>query len=155
MKNFTSWDLPKKPFLSIGQKWVFYFFVFFLFPVFSSAGRVYPDMSVTISSGGSDYLITFSYSGAGVVGCSESVKHDFDIFKNNDHTSIHKISGSGSRSSGSFTYVAGPGNSGYFGLRYKEWEDCGWAWCNCVEWAWSGYPRATSSTERAGWSVST
>lgn len=121
-----------------------------LLPILSISQRVYPDMAVTIGSNGSDYTITFTYDGASVVGCSDDVKYDFDIYKNSDVNSVQTISGSGSQSSGTLTYVAGPANGGYWGLRYREWEDCGWAWCNCVEWAWSGYPRANSSDDRGG-----
>lgn len=112
-------------------------------------------MAVSISSGGSDYLIGFSYSGANVVACSDAVVHEFSILKNSDTNSVQKISGSGSKSSGGITYVAGPSNSGWWGLRYGESEDCGLVWCNCVAWVWSGYPRATSSTKPSGYSVLT
>lgn len=122
----------------------------------ANSQRIYPDMAVTISAGGSDYQLTFNYSGAGVVNCTESVKHDFNIYKNNDHTPVHTISGSGSLTNGTITYIAGPNNSGYWGLRYSEWEDCSLAWCNCVAWVWSGYPRANSSDDRGtGYSVLT
>lgn len=122
----------------------------------ATSQRKYPDMDVTISSGGSDYLITFNYSGAGVVSCSDDVVHQIQLYKNNDSSPIKTINGSGSHSSGTVTYVAGPNNSGNWGLRYSESEDCGWAWCNCVEWAWSGYPRANSADDRgAGYSVLT
>lgn len=122
----------------------------------ANSQRIYPDMAVTISSGGSDYLLTFTFDGAGVVNCTESVVHDIGIFKNNDDPPIHTINGSGSLNSGSFTYVAGPNNSGSWGMRYREREDCALAWCNCVAWVWSGYPRANSSDDRgAGYSVLT
>src|SRR5690606_14563206 len=106
-------------------------------------------MAVSISANGSDYQLTFSYSGADVVNCTESVVHDFSIFKNNDHTPVHIINGSGSLNSGSFTYAAGPNNSGNWGLRYSEREDCSLAWCNCVAWVWSGYPPANSDGDRS------
>ncbi|WP_340113711.1 T9SS type A sorting domain-containing protein [Maribellus mangrovi] len=128
----------------------------FIMPVIANGERVYPDMAVTVSSGGSDYTITFSYSGAGVVGCSDAVVHRIDVYKNSDNNSVQHQTGSGSLSSGTVTHITGPSNSGYWGLRYQESEDCSWAWCNCVEWAWSGYPRASSSGDRgSGYSVLT
>lgn len=145
------------PFFDSGGKKLSLFLFMLAVPLLMMAQRKYPDMDVSISSNGSDYTISFSYSGAGVVGCSESVKHDFDIFKNSDSNSLKTISGSGSQGSGTLTYVAGPNNSGNWGLRYKEWEDCIWAWCNCVQWAWSGYPRdmTDNGSHPSGYSVLT
>ena len=156
MKNSTSKLLTENTFFAIRKKWIYFLFVIQLIPLLTFAQRVYPDMDVSISSGGSDYIISFSYSGAGVVACSDDVKHDFNILKNSDSNTIQTISGDGSMTSGGLSYVAGPNNSGFFGLRYSEWENCGWAWCNCVAWVWSGYPRANSSGDRgAGYSVLT
>ncbi len=129
--------------------------VFMVTPILSYGQRVYSDMAVTFSSG-SDYSIGISYSGANVVACSDAVKYEFSILKNSDTNSVEKFTGSGSKSSGSLTYVAGPSNSGWWGLRYSEYEDCSWVWCNCVAWVWSGYPRASSSDDRgSGYSVLT
>ncbi|WP_319499679.1 carbohydrate-binding protein [uncultured Draconibacterium sp.] len=158
MKNFTypGVILPDHLIRKAGSTIALLLAFIFLLPVWASAERIYPDMSVQISSGGSDYALTFTYSGAGVVSCTEAVVHRFDIYKNTDSNSSKTISGSGSKSSGTITYVAGPNNSGYWGLRYQESEDCSLAWCNCVEWVWSGYPRANSSGDRgSGYSVLT
>jgi hypothetical protein len=151
-----------KRFTFLKQNWIFFQNRFILLLILTGVAlmansqRIYPDMAVTISAGGSDYQLTFTYSGAGVVNCTDNVKHDFQIYKNNDHTHVHKISGSGSQSNGTINYVAGPNNSGYWGLRYSEWEDCSLAWCDCVAWVWSGYPRANSSDDRGtGYSVLT
>ena len=158
MKTFTYPEviLPNHLVRKAGSTIALLLAFIFLLPAWASAERIYPDMSVQISSGGSDYALTFTYSGAGVVSCTEAVVHRFDIYKNTDSNSSKTISGSGSKSSGTITYVAGPNNSGYWGLRYQESEDCSLAWCNCVEWVWSGYPRANSSGDRgSGYSVLT
>jgi hypothetical protein len=150
MKNSTSKLFKENSLFSIRKKWIYLTFVIQLFSLLTFAQRAYPDMDVSISSGGSDYSILFTYNGADVVGCSESVKHKFDIYKNSDGYSVQTITGDGSLNSGSITYIAGPGNAGFWGLRYEEWEDCQWAWCNCVSWVWSGYPRASKSEDRTG-----
>ncbi|MCY1723532.1 carbohydrate-binding protein [Prolixibacteraceae bacterium Z1-6] len=156
MKNSTFISFRKGFIFSLHPKLLLIAALCILLPFMGYTERKYPDMSVSVSSNGSDFELSFSYSGAGVVGCSESVVHKFGIYKNTDSSAEIEYTGSGSKSSGTIAYVAGPSNSGSWGLRYQESEDCSWAWCNCVEWAWSGYPRANSSGDRgAGYSVLT
>ncbi len=155
MKNFTL-KLCKVNSSFIRKGWIYFFMVLLFLPFASMAQRKYSDMSVSFSPGGSDYSISISYSGAGVVDCSESVKHSLRVFKNSDTNVVQTINGDGSENSGTITYVAGPNNYGWWALQYSEYEDCIWAWCNCVAWVWSGYPRASNADDKpAGYSVFT
>lgn len=156
MKTFTYYleIVPTNHLIrKVGSKLVLLLAFIFLLPILANAERVYPDMSVSISSGGSDYKLIFDYSGSNVVSqCAIPTGHEFRIFKNTDvfDDAEEVISASGRRGSGVIEYVAGPNNTGEWGLRFAETG----TFCNL--WVWSGYPVASNEDDKpSGYSVLT
>lgn len=112
----------------------FFILFFTLLVAFSSlAQRNYPNATMAVQSK-NDYSITVKYSGAGAASCDDSPAHKLRWYSNGKYVSQN---GGGHKHSGSRTYNVGPNNSSSYQIRYEEWEDCDWLWCNCVEWVWS------------------
>ena len=121
------------------------------------AQRKYPDMTVSISSGGSDYSIRFIYDHANSANCDcvmeGKEKYYLDMYKNGDSTQyrVLRFTGEGHLTSDTIDYIVGPNVSGNWGLRYES--NCDACTSNEVFWVWSGFPVATSSTHPSPYSV--
>ena len=156
MKNFTYPEvlLPSCLTRKVGNKIALLLAFTLLLPVLASAQRAYPDLVLTASSNGSDYQISFSYTGGGVVECQESEVYKIGIYLNSWETGLQKeFTGSGYKSSWSGTLAVGPSKSGSWRARYQISEDCGWAWCNCVAWAWSDWKSASTTAIKSPTSI--
>jgi hypothetical protein len=116
--------------------------------------RKFPDMDVTFAAG-SDYQLVITFSGANVVecGCAFDYNQNFRIYLFKDATadaSVVETWHPGETSDGTLYYIIGPGITGNWAIKYREW--CSGSLCD--EWVWSGYPRAMTSDDRnvAGYS---
>lgn len=118
--------------------------------------RKYPDMTVSISSRGSDYKIIFKYSGANSASCDcvveKKEKYYLDIYRGSTATDsrVKRFNGSGHLTGDSVEYIVGPNVSDIWGLRYES--NCDECTSNEVFYVWSGFPVATSSTHPTGYS---
>ena len=118
--------------------------------------RKYPDMTVSISSGGSDYKITFIYTGANSASCDcvmeKKEKYYLDIYRGSTASGSRVIrwSGDGHLTGDTLEYVVGPNVSDTWGLRYES--NCDACTSNEVFYVWSGFPVATSSTHPSPYS---
>ncbi|MFB6343062.1 carbohydrate-binding protein [Saccharicrinis sp. FJH62] len=106
--------------------------------------RKYPDMTVDISSGGSDYKLTFIYSGANSAICDcvmeKKEKYYLDIYKNGDtpeYLEKRIESGNGHLTADTVEYVTGPQVWGRWALRYES--NCDACASNDIFWVWSGF----------------
>lgn len=109
------------------------FLLIILFQAFCASAQRNGDASMWVSAK-NDYYITVSYNGAGGANCDDSPNYGLQWHQGG---SISHASGGGHLHSSSKTYNVGPNNGQYYQIRYEEWENCSWAWCNCVEWVWS------------------
>lgn len=122
----------------------------------ADAVRKYPDMTVSISSGGSDYKINFIYSGASTAKCDcvieKKEKYYLDLYRGSTAigSRVAISSGVGHLSDDTIEYVVGPNVSDNWGLRYES--NCDECTSNELFYIWSGFPVATSSTHPAGYS---
>lgn len=118
--------------------------------------RKYPDMTVSVSSGGSDYMITFIYSGASSATCDcileKKEKYYLDIYKSSTASGsrVVRISGDGHLTGDTIEHIVGPNVSDTWGLRYES--NCDACTSNEVFYVWSGFPVATSSTHPSPYS---
>jgi hypothetical protein len=137
------------------RKWVYFSLIMLLLPFLNSAQRMYPDLVLSVSSGGSDYELSYSYTGGGVAACEQGVDYEIGIYLNSWETGIQQIfTGSGNKNSWSGTRAVGPSAWGNWRARYGINETCGAVWCNCVEWVWSNWVYAGTAAIKSPTGVS-
>jgi hypothetical protein len=107
--------------------------------------RKYPDMTVNISSGGSDYMITFIYTGTNTASCDciveDNEEYYLHIYKDSTDVAsrFKELSGTGHLPDGTLEQILGPNYSARWGLRYESnCDDCAWPKSD-VYWVWSGF----------------
>lgn len=123
-----------------------------LSPYLATAQRVYPDMELSVSNKGSDYVLTFDWNGLDVIDCN--TRGLFQIRKNGigDGNIVYQEF-KDLPNSGTFDFPIGPGQGGLWGVRYQEGNPEG----GCLTWVWSGFPRAfrEEDTRKSGYGLLT
>ena len=123
--------------------------------------RVYPDLTVTISSNNTDYMVNFDYSAISTVNCEYYRRHTVTIFRDwiDESTDIVYAETADSKlSTAHIELPVGPNSIHKYALQYREYSHSVYS---CNEYAWSGFKKnnagvwepnpATSEEDRDSW----